>query len=503
MADRYELAFVKNAVSATGANPQEQTALENLLFQRLLTAGFTVSSGGVLGLSGVTDGMLLIGKTSDASLNLATLTAGTGVTITNAAGAITIAASAAGTVTHSAGALTANAIVVGNAAADIDVLPSLGTTTTVLHGNAAGRPTFGAIVNADIANTTIDLTAKVTGTLPVANGGTGVATATAHGVMLGNAASAQTVTAAGAIGTALTGMGASADPTFQPLTNSTCQGRLTLTTAVPVTTADVTGATTIYFTPYGGNCIALYDGANGWKTITFSETSLALGTLTSGLPYDVFGFLNGSTLNTELLAWTNGTTRATALTLQDGVLSKTGALTRRYLGTFYTTSTTQTEDSAAKRFVWNYAQRVPRALYRVESTASWGYNTTTIRQANGSTANQVAVIVGFAEDALHVAVVGMQQYSAGNAAAGNTGIGVDSVTAFSTAQLQMATMYSTVLGGSTEYYSTYASYEGIPSVGFHYYAMLEVAAGATTTFYGTQNGGGIPNTPGMSGWWRA
>jgi len=49
-----------------------------------------------------------------------------------------------------------------------------GTTTTVLHGNAAGNPSFGSLVNADIAAGTIDLTTKVTGILPTANGGTGV-----------------------------------------------------------------------------------------------------------------------------------------------------------------------------------------------------------------------------------------------------------------------------------------------------------------------------------------
>lgn len=48
-----------------------------------------------------------------------------------------------------------------------------GTTTGILHGNASGAPTFGQLVNADITNSTIDLTAKVTGTLPLANGGTG------------------------------------------------------------------------------------------------------------------------------------------------------------------------------------------------------------------------------------------------------------------------------------------------------------------------------------------
>lgn len=49
----------------------------------------------------------------------------------------------------------------------------LGTTSTVYHGNASGLGSFGQIVNNDIANGTIDLTSKVTGILPQANGGTG------------------------------------------------------------------------------------------------------------------------------------------------------------------------------------------------------------------------------------------------------------------------------------------------------------------------------------------
>jgi len=36
--------------------------------------------------------------------------------------------------------------------------------------------TDGIIVNADIANSTINLTTKVTGTLPLTNGGTGLST---------------------------------------------------------------------------------------------------------------------------------------------------------------------------------------------------------------------------------------------------------------------------------------------------------------------------------------
>ncbi len=62
-------------------------------------------------------------------------------------------ASGSGTVTHTVGALTSNALVVGNGSADIDVLGSLGTTTTVLHGNASGRPTFGSVsLSADVSS---------------------------------------------------------------------------------------------------------------------------------------------------------------------------------------------------------------------------------------------------------------------------------------------------------------------------------------------------------------
>ncbi len=109
--------------------------------------------------------------------------------------------------------------------------------------------------------------------------------------------------------------------------------RLTLTSGVAVTTTDVVNAQTIYCTPYNGNTISLYNGTN-WVLYSSVEFSLALGTLSTGM-YDVFCYANSGIPTLEYLAWTNDTTRATALVLQDGILCKTGALTRRYLGTFY------------------------------------------------------------------------------------------------------------------------------------------------------------------------
>lgn len=77
----------------------------------------------------------------------------------------------------SSAALTQYALIVGGGAGAAPApLASLGTTTTVLHGNAAGAPTFGAV----------SLTADVSGTLSVANGGTGQTTYTDGQLLIGN-----------------------------------------------------------------------------------------------------------------------------------------------------------------------------------------------------------------------------------------------------------------------------------------------------------------------------
>lgn len=261
--------------------------------------------------------------------------------------------------------------------------------------------------------------------------------------------------------------------------------RLTLTSGTPVTTSDVTGATTIYCTPYTGNIISLYNGST-WAAYASSEFSLALGTLTSGKPYDVFCYDNAGTPTLEFLVWTNDTTRATALAYQDGVLVKSGAATRRYLGTFYTTAATTTEDSATKRYLWNYYNRVIRPMKRAESTASWTYSTATLRQANNSASNQLEFIHGVAEDAVEVVV--SASCSTSGLAVLAVGIGLDSTSANSGS--------TSVSGSGTggEYHAPSSIYTGTPAAGRHYFAWLEVAqAVGTTTWYGATSSGGVPH----------
>lgn len=165
------------------------------------------------------------------------------------------------------------------------------------------------------------------------------------------------------------------------LTPGVCQGRLTLTTGTPITTSDVSSAGTLYFTPYLGNRIGLYDGTR-WLLKTFSETSLAL-TLTAAKAYDVFIDDDASTLSLSA-AWTDDTTRANALTTQDGVPVLGSDTTKRWLGTIYASGTNTTEDAITKRYVWNAYNRVPRNFF-ISVAGDHEYTTATFREWNGGT----------------------------------------------------------------------------------------------------------------------
>lgn len=272
--------------------------------------------------------------------------------------------------------------------------------------------------------------------------------------------------------------------------------RLTLTSGTPVTTANVTGATTIYCTPHIGNQIALYDGS-AWNVRTSAEFSLALGTLTSGKPYDVFCYDNSGTPTLEFLVWTDDTNRATALTRQDGVFVKSGDATRRYLGTFYTTSTTQTEDSASKRYLWNYYHRVEKELLRIEGTDTWNYTTASYQQANASALNQVSVLAGVNEDAVSVKV----QCAVRNTSAGvgvQVAIGLDSTTAFH-ANCLVGAQVSQVANIEVLVVSSLDAFVGL---GQHDLVWLERSAASGTTTWVGDNGAPTARQSGISGVWR-
>ena len=286
----------------------------------------------------------------------------------------------------------------------------------------------------------------------------------------------------GTSGQVLTTSGAGVLSWTQIPSDIEAEGRLTLTSGTPVTTADVSAATTIYFAPYNGNSLSLYDGSSTWNKLTFAELSLNISSCTASKPYDIFIYNNSGTATMEMLVWTNDTTRATALVKQDEIYVKSGATTRRYIGTFYCNSSGgQTDDTTEKRWLFNYYNSVPRILRRLEPTASWSYTTTSTRQANGSTANQVDVVIGVAEVRMRLALkTGSSNTSANIARA--VGIGEDSTTTFMSTAVGVQWQEITVWPAN-QMASHDMQINHYPAVGRHFYSWNE-NGNTGVTFYG-------------------
>jgi len=199
-----------------------------------------VTSGGT-GLTTIpTNGQLLIGNGTGYTLN--TLGAGTGISVTNAAGSITVANTgvlsfSAGTTgltpsTASTGAVSlAGTLIAANGGTGfssyaIGDLLYANTTTTLakLADVATGNALISGGVGVAPSYGKIGLTTHISGILPVANGGTNVATASANTVFAGPTS------------------GADAPPAFRALVAADITG---LTFSAPVTkTADFSVAAT-------------------------------------------------------------------------------------------------------------------------------------------------------------------------------------------------------------------------------------------------------------------
>lgn len=261
-------------------------------------------------------------------------------------------------------------------------------------------------------------------------------------------------------------------------TYSANNGRITTESGVPVSTSDRTAQSTIYWTPFKGNRISLLV-SSVWTEHACGETALALSGLTSGNNYDVFMYSNTGACALELsAAWTNDTTRADAITTQDGVYVKSSATTRRLVGTIRTTGTTTTEDSQAKRFVWSVDNQRPRPTSNpAETTDTWTYSGSTLRQANNNAANQFEFVQGLSDQPIEATVVASMGNS--NVAATSTvGIGLDSTSALASAAAT-ARAYPNAAQASSS-----ASWRGYASVGYHFVAWLEASNGNSTTFNG-------------------
>jgi hypothetical protein len=334
------------------------------------------------------------------------------------------------------------------------------------------------------------------------------------------------------------------------------QGRLTLVTATAIMTTAQTAKTTVYFTPYQGNLISLYSGtlwqsfsfseisikltdaqsghttsgnaiisgltdtsqlAVGMKisgtnvgaasvivtidsntqiTGSVNSTGTATNTITfkvpASTPADIFAYNNSGTVALKMKLWTNGTTRATALALQDGVYVRTDDHTRKYLGTICTTSTDgQTEWSfggsasaggtAGNLLIWNYYNRKITSAQVRDNTNSYS-PTSSYAVPGGSSTFRVNCVIGISEDLYASEYHGLGLRTNTNNSNVGIGIGIDATNANS-AQIMNALAGMQDLNG-LDFSSVSAYWEGYLAEGFHFTVPLITEGSGQGQFFG-------------------
>lgn len=317
------------------------------------------------------------------------------------------------------------------------------------------------------------------------------------GVVYGDGTDLQ-ITAAGTSGQVLQSNGTSA-PTWvngfneAQLGGLLVSGRLTLESGVPLSTSDQTAKTTVYFTPYKGDRIALYNtGTSAWEILEYSETSVAVPSTTT-TPFDIFAYDNSGTLALETVNWTNDTTRATALILQDGVKVKSGDASRRFLGTGRTTGVSgQCQFTESSKLLCNEYNRLPVFLVADNKTGTWSYTTAAYRAAANDTdvGDTRVELVSTSSDMLAAAKVIATFRSSSADVEANVGVGVNST---NTDSAQLRNEHNSRQSGGDDQFLITCEYKGYLAAGYSYLQWLEYGDGANAaTFIGvdanTQSG---------------
>lgn len=167
--------------------------------------------------------------------------------------------------TGQAGGYAVGDILYASSATALSKLADIATGNALISGGVTTAPSWGKI----------GLTTHVSGTLAVGNGGSGAATFMAHGVLIGNAASAFAVTAVGTTGQLLTGV-TGADPVWATAANQS--------TTIPTTQNLTSGSGATYTPPAGAVWIKVRmvggGGGGGGVGLTTAPAGATGGTTT-------------------------------------------------------------------------------------------------------------------------------------------------------------------------------------------------------------------------------
>jgi hypothetical protein len=483
-----------SSLTSFGSSPVLGTATATSINGVTLTAGtgiLTLASGSTLATSGAysvtltatgatsltlptsgtlfanpmtTAGDIVIGGTSGAASRLGIGSTGYLLTVSGAGAPEWTAPTGGGNVSNT-GTPTAGQIgqwtgatVIGGVTVSGDATVAVGGALTIANN---------AVTNAKSAQmATMTARSNITGGAANASDNTITAIVDAafgstQGSVLYRGASAWAALGPGTSGQVLQSGGAAANPSWAtPSTTSVPvsqpQGRLTLASATPVMTATDSANTTVYYTPYVGQHVPLFDGSSWTMTDTGGELSQATTDTTkspaavgASLIYDIFVWNDGGTIRaTRGPAWTSDTARSAGTALvraTNGLYLNNASITNgpaasrgTYVGTIRSNASSQIDwiyggsasgGTAGFFGVWNAYNRIDVGATVIDSGAEYSY-VNTARQSRGSAGNQIQMVTGLSEDSLRsVYSQGVSDYSTGSAFLGaSIGIGINSTT---------------------------------------------------------------------------
>ncbi len=385
----------------------------------LTLAGTLAVANGGTGQTSYTDGQILIGNTATGGLAKATITAGSGITITNGNGSITIASTAGGgTVTSvAASGGTTGLSFTGSPITTAGTL-TLGGTLGIANGGTNASSASGARLNlgaaASGANSDITSITGLTTALATTQGGTGQTSYTDGQLLIGNSATGglakATITAGSGIsitngngsititstagGGSVTSVNASGGTTGLTFTGGpiTTAGTLTLSGTLAIANGGTgattdTGARTALGVPSNTG-----SGASGTWGISISGNAATVtnGVVTTGSYADpawitslagskISGNISGNAANvTGVVAVANGGTGSTS---QSGARTNLGATT---VGSNFFTLANPSAVTFPRMNADNTVSALDAATFRSAIGAGTGNGTVTSVSGTGS-----------------------------------------------------------------------------------------------------------------------
>jgi len=283
----------------------------------------------------------------------------------------------------------------------------------------------------------------------------------------------------------------------------TPQGRLTFTTATPVMSLTTAAQGTVYYTPYVGNQIPIYNGTILVPT-TFTELSVTtINTANSPAAIgaskvnDWFVWNDAGTLRlVHGPDWTSDVLRSagTALTRVNGVWLNNASITNgpaasrgTYVGTTRSNGSSLMDwiygaaasgGTAAFLGCWNLYNRVSVVTTVTDSAASWNYTSSSPRSSDNSNNNRISFVSGLAEDSTHFVFSQRFSVAAVSGALGNIGMGFDATGTYTYQGTGVTTT-------STGQYNATMTIQGAiaPQLGFHFVQAMESGDNTNVTTY--------------------